>query len=73
MERKMINDVELEKVIGGTIIFSGDHTTCGYFCNDQYKVNDFTAAVAFIRANKGKMSERSMLNKMVEAGFISNL
>lgn len=73
MERKPINEVDLEKVVGGTIIFSGDHSTCGYFCNDQYKVNDFDAAVEFILNNKGKMSERSMLNQLVAAGILSNL
>jgi len=73
MERKPINEQELEQVVGGTIMFSEDHTTCGYFCEDQYHVNNFAAAVEFIQKNYKKMSERSMLKKMVEAGYITAL
>lgn len=73
MKREMVNDNELEKVVGGTIIFSEDCSTCGYFCKDQYKVLDFDSAVDFILKNKGKMSERSMLSKMVTAGYLTEL
>lgn len=73
MERKKIDDEQLEGVVGGTIMFSEDRSTCGYFRTDQYRVNNFDAAVDFIRKNRGKMSENSMLKKMVQAGYLSNL
>ena len=73
MKRRIIEEKELEKVTGGTIIFSEDCSTCGYFCSDQYSVNDFDAAVDYILANKGKMSENSMLKNMVELGILDYL
>ena len=73
MKREIVNDNELENVVGGTIIFNPEHTTCGYFCNDQYKVLDYDAAVDFILKNRGKMSERSMLSKMVTNGYIADM
>lgn len=73
MDRKQVNETDLEQVVGGTIIFAPDHKTCGYFCNDQYKVKDYDAAIDYILKNKGKMSERSMLSKMVTAGILDNL
>lgn len=73
MKREAINEKDLEKVVGGTIFFSEDHSTCGYFCDDQYEVNDFDACIDFIHANSGKMSERNMLKKMEAKGYISSL
>lgn len=73
MERKPINEMDLEKVVGGTIMFSEDCSTCGYFCDNQYKVLNFDAALQYILDNKGKMSERNLLKKCVEAGYLANL
>lgn len=73
MAREMIEGNDLEKVVGGTISFNEDCSTCGYFCNDQYKVNNFSAVLDYINNNKGKMSERKMLSNMVAAGLLSNL
>lgn len=73
MEREKINETTAEQVNGGTISFNEDCTTCGYFCNDQYKVNNFEAVLSYIEKNKGKMSERKMLSNMVASGLLSNL
>lgn len=73
MERQQINENDLEKVIGGTIVFNADCTTCGYFRNDQYKVLNFNAVLDYIKENKTKMSESKMLKNMVAAGLLANL
>ena len=73
MEREKLNDIDTEEVVGGSIVFNGDHTTCGRNCNNQYKVLDYTAVDQFIKANCTKMSEKQMLSKMVAAGWLVNL
>ena len=73
MKREVTNIKELENVVGGTIFFSEDHKTCGYFCTNQYSVNDFDAAIGFIREHSGQMSERNMLKKMEANGYITSL
>ena len=73
MERSPINEADLEKVVGGTIMFSPDHSTCGYFCDNQYKVLNYNDAINYMLANKGKMSERNLLKKCVEAGYLAEL
>ena len=72
MERKQINDLDLEKVVGGSIIFNDDCTMCGYNTNDQYVVVDFKAVHDYIKENKNNMSERRMLSNMVSAGLLRN-
>lgn len=72
MGRKEIKN-ELEKIVGGTIMFNEDNTKCGYFCDDQYEVYDFDACLDYLLENKGKMSERNLLKKCVELGYIGEL
>ena len=70
MERKNINEKDLEKITGGSIIFNEDMTTCGRNCNDQYRVVDLDKVLDYLQANNTKMSERNMLNHLVEAGLL---
>ena len=73
MAREMINDTDIEQVVGGSIVFNGDHTTCGRNCNDQYKVLDYAAVDAYIKANCLTMTERKMLSNMVDLGLLVSL
>ena len=73
MERKMINEIDLEAVTGGSIMISEDGTTCGRNCDNQYKILDMNALLSFVRENKTTMSERKMLEEMAKKGYISNL
>ena len=73
MARDMINENEIEQVVGGSIVFNGDHTTCGRNCNNQYKVLNYSAMLEYIAANCQHMSERQMLNNMLAKGWITNL
>ena len=73
MEREMINDQDTEDVVGGSIVFNGDHTTCGRNCNNQYKVLNYNAVQDYIKANCGSMSEKTMLSNMVNAGLLKSL
>ncbi len=70
MEREQINDVTAEGVVGGSIVFNADHTTCGHNCNNQYKVLDDAAVQKYIAENCTKMTERKMISNMVEAGLL---
>lgn len=73
MERKIIEDQSAEKVVGGSIIFSPDHTTCGLNRNDQCKVNDYDACIQFIKDNYTTMREGEMLKQMCNLGYITKL
>ena len=73
MDRKMINDVDLEGVTGGSIMISEDGTTCGRNCDNQYKILNMSALLKFVKENKTTMSERKMLSEMVNLGYIANL
>ena len=73
MEREVINDLDLDKVVGGSIVFNADHTTCGRNCNNQYKVLDYSAVLKYIGDNRNNMSEKSMINNMVAAGLLAKL
>ena len=73
MERNQIDDKAIEEVVGGSIVFNGDHTTCGRNRNDQYKVLDYDAVIKYIAENSMKLSEKTMLKNMLEAGLIANL
>lgn len=73
MERKMIDEQELDKVIGGSIVFNADHTTCGFNCNDQFKVENYTAVLSFIVQNRFEMTEKRMLKRMLEMGYLSRI
>jgi hypothetical protein len=71
MERRIINDKELELVTGGSIIFNDDLTTCGRKNNAEYKVLNFSAILEFVQANSDKMPEKQMMTKMLELGYIA--
>lgn len=73
MEREVINDLDLDKVVGGSIVFNADHTTCGRNCNNQYKVLNYNAVLKYIGENRNNMNEKTMLKNMVAAGLIANL
>ncbi|MBR4333744.1 MAG: hypothetical protein IKP72_13770 [Clostridia bacterium] len=73
MEREIIGDQIAEEVNGGSIIFNPEHTTCGLNCNNQCKVNDFNAALQYIKDNKNTLTEREMLKNMVSLGYITRL
>ncbi len=73
MDRERINDLDTEDVVGGSIIFNGDHTTCGRKNNHEYKVINFDQVQAYIDANCTKMSEKNMIKNMLAAGLLENL
>lgn len=73
MEREAINDLDLDKVVGGSIVFNADHTTCGRNCNNQYKVLNYNAVLKYIGENRNNMNEKTMLANMVKAGLITSL
>lgn len=73
MERKMINDTQLDDVVGGSIMFSDDHTTCGRNCTNKYKVLNYSAVLQYIGKNKMDMTEKEMLQNMVAAGLLAKL
>ena len=73
MARDMINENDLDKVVGGSIVFNGDHTTCGRNCNNQYKVLDYDAVLQYIKENCTTMTEKKMLANMLAAGLIANI
>ncbi len=73
MAREMISEMDVDKVVGGSIVFNGDHTTCGRDCNDQYKANTYSAVIQYIAENRHNMSEKKMLSNMVEQGLLTSL
>ena len=73
MARELINDADVEKVSGGSIVFSTDHKTCGYNCSDQCKVNDYDGAMKYIRDHYDTMSEKDILRNLVAKGLITRL
>lgn len=73
MARDAINDLDLDNVVGGSIVFNADHTTCGRNCNNQYKVLDYNAMLKYIGENRNNMNEKTMLANMLKAGLITNL
>ena len=73
MARKLVDENSIDKVVGGSIVFTTDHSTCGLNRNDQCKVNDYDACIAFIRANYETMKEADMMRKMVAMGLITRL
>ena len=73
MARDVINENDLDKVVGGSIVFNGDHTTCGRNCNNQYKVLNYDAVLQYIKENCTKMPEKKMLANMLAAGLIANI
>ncbi|MBQ6289867.1 MAG: hypothetical protein IJK71_11565 [Clostridia bacterium] len=73
MEREAINDLDLDKVVGGSIIFNADLTTCGRKNNHEYKVLNYSAVDKYIKENCTKMPEKQMMSNMVAAGLLAKL
>lgn len=73
MAREMINDMDIENVVGGSIVFTPDHKTCGRNCNNQFQVNDYDAVIGFIAANYKTMGEKDMLRAMEAQGLLTRL
>lgn len=73
MAREKIDDVSVEQVVGGSIVFSKDHTTCGLNRNDQCAVLNYDACIKFISDNYKEMKEADMMRKMVALGYIKRL
>lgn len=73
MAREMINETDVGNVVGGSIVFNKDHTTCGRNANNQYKVLNYDAVLAYIAKNRFDMSEKTMLSNMVAEGLLANL
>ncbi len=73
MERVKIGDQLAGEVIGGSIIFTTDHKTCGLNCNNQFKVNDYGAIISYIAANYKTMKEIDMLRNLLAQGLITKL
>lgn len=73
MAREILNENDMDQVVGGSIVFTPDHKTCGLNRNDQCKVNDYNAAISFIAANYKTMTEAEMMRAMVAKGYITRL
>lgn len=73
MMREMINNENLDKIVGGSICVSEDRTTCGLNCTNQFKINDFSAIVSYVDEHKATMTEKEMLKAMAQLGYITRL
>ena len=73
MAREMINEMDVDKVVGGSIVFTPDHKNCGLNCNNQCRVNDYDACISFISANYKTMTEKDMMRSMAAQGLITRL
>lgn len=70
MARERVSEQDLSKITGGSIVFNADLSECGRNRNDEYYVLDLDNVLDYIHNNKNKMSERTMLNNMVELGYL---
>lgn len=73
MARVMLNEMDVDNVAGGSIIFNTDHTTCGLNCDNQCKVNNYDKALAYVLDNYNSMSERDIMRNLLAKGYISML
>ena len=73
MKREIINEKDLSNVVGGSIVFNADHTTCGYDRNDEYRVIDHDKAMAYMVSKITRMDERDILRKCVEKGYLEEI
>lgn len=73
MSRIELNDETLGNVVGGNIVFTSDHTTCGLNCNNQCRVNDYEGCLDFISQNMFTMTEKDMMRAMLANGLITRL
>ena len=71
MGRERIDDQNVEQVVGGSIVFTTDHTSCGYNRNDEYRVDDYDKAMEYLGAHWKTMGERDMLKNLVDLGYIT--
>ena len=71
--REEINENALKMIAGGSIVFNGDHTTCGYDCNDQYRVVDHDKCMSYMVKNIYTMDERDILSNCVALGYLEEL
>ena len=71
MERVRIDEQNAEQVVGGSIVFTTDHTSCGYNKNNEYRVNDYSKAIDYIVAHCKTMGERVILQNLVSLGYIT--
>ena len=73
MERRKIEDQTAEEVVGGSIVFSSDHTTCGLNRVDQCKVNDYDKTLGYVLDHYDTMSEKDIMRNLVALGYITRL
>ena len=73
MAREIIDDNSTKNVVGGSIVFSMDNTTCGLNCSNQCAVNDYDAAIEYISTHYKTESEASMMRSMCSLGYITRL
>lgn len=73
MKREIISNQDLNQVVGGTIMFSPDLSTCGKNVDNQYQVLDFDKAIDYINTHKLEMTERTMLQNMADLGYLAAL
>ncbi len=73
MDREKINDQAAEEVVGGSIIFNGDHTTCGRKNNHEYRVKNYDLVQAYIDANCENMCEKDMINNLVAQKLLEKI
>lgn len=71
MARIELDEELMGNIVGGSIVISPDKTTCGYNCNNQYKINNFNAMKQYYSANCRSMNEPTMLQNMVANGWIT--
>ncbi len=71
MERNEINEQDLDKVVGGSIIFTADYSTCGRKNNHEYKVLNYDAVDKYIKEHCTTMREKDMINNMIAAGYLA--
>ena len=70
MERQMLDENDVKKVVGGSIIFNADYTTCGRKSNAEYRVVNYNDVYDYIVKNCTSMSEKTMIANMVAAGYL---
>ena len=73
MKSELVNENALDEVVGGSIIFNADNTTCGRHSNAEYKVLNYDKVSDYIKKNCTNMSEKTMISNMVSMGYLCAL
>lgn len=73
MQREEINENSLNQVVGGSIVFNADCSTCGYNRNDQYRILNKDEALSYMRANIRTMDERDILRNLLDRGLLEEI